>query len=147
MLAALASSQVKKYIGTDPAGLTFEGLSEMEMELPPRQNLWGANRQKLNCTILAQKTSCQTWVRSSLPSPARRTFQPENIRRSRRRASSSSGRRNLRWQDWNAPSPQLWSNRQSWKAMSPLRLNENRPANSVAQVRCEAKPENCTGWD
>ena len=35
MLGAIASSRVRKYIGTDPASLTFDGLTEMAAELPP----------------------------------------------------------------------------------------------------------------
>lgn len=35
MLGALASRRVKKYIGTEPATLTFEGLTEMAAELLP----------------------------------------------------------------------------------------------------------------
>ncbi len=35
MLGALASSRVKKYIGTEPATFTFEGLTAMAAELPP----------------------------------------------------------------------------------------------------------------
>jgi hypothetical protein len=34
MLGAIASRRVKKYIGTEPATLTFEGLTEMAAELP-----------------------------------------------------------------------------------------------------------------
>lgn len=34
LLGAIASSRVKKYIGTDPATLTFEGLTAMATELP-----------------------------------------------------------------------------------------------------------------
>jgi hypothetical protein len=35
MLGAIASGRVRKYIGTDPASLTFDGLREMAAELPP----------------------------------------------------------------------------------------------------------------
>jgi hypothetical protein len=35
MLGAIASRRVRKYIGTDPASLTFDGLREMAAELPP----------------------------------------------------------------------------------------------------------------
>ena len=35
LLGAIASSRVRKYIGTDPATLTFDGLTEMAAELPP----------------------------------------------------------------------------------------------------------------
>jgi hypothetical protein len=35
MLGAIASCRVRKYIGTDPAPLTFDGLTEMAAELPP----------------------------------------------------------------------------------------------------------------
>ena len=35
MLGAIASSRVRKYIGTDPATLTFDGLTEMATELQP----------------------------------------------------------------------------------------------------------------
>jgi hypothetical protein len=35
MLGAIASSRVRKYVGTDPASLTFDGLTEMAAELPP----------------------------------------------------------------------------------------------------------------
>jgi hypothetical protein len=35
LLGAIASLHVRKYIGTDPASLTFDGLTEMAAELPP----------------------------------------------------------------------------------------------------------------
>jgi len=35
LLGAIASGRVRKYIGTDPASLTFDGLTEMAAELPP----------------------------------------------------------------------------------------------------------------
>jgi hypothetical protein len=35
MLGAIASDRVRKYIGSDPASLTFDGLTEMAAELPP----------------------------------------------------------------------------------------------------------------
>jgi hypothetical protein len=35
MLGAIASGRVRKYLGTDPATLTFDGLTEMAAELPP----------------------------------------------------------------------------------------------------------------
>jgi hypothetical protein len=35
LLGAIASSRVRKYIGTDPASLTYDGLTAMAAELPP----------------------------------------------------------------------------------------------------------------
>lgn len=35
MLGAIASSRVRRYLGTEPASLTFDGLTEMAAELPP----------------------------------------------------------------------------------------------------------------
>jgi hypothetical protein len=42
LLGAIASSGVRKYVGTDPASLTFDGLTEMAAELPPMAVQLGA---------------------------------------------------------------------------------------------------------
>jgi hypothetical protein len=42
MLGAIASSRVRKYIGNDPATLTFDGLTEMAAELPSMAEQLGA---------------------------------------------------------------------------------------------------------
>ena len=44
MLGAIASGRVKTYIGTDPASLTYDGLTEMEAELPLMAEQLGSER-------------------------------------------------------------------------------------------------------
>jgi hypothetical protein len=41
LLGAIATNRVRKYIGTDPASLTFDGLTEMAAELPPMAEYLG----------------------------------------------------------------------------------------------------------
>jgi hypothetical protein len=48
MLGAIASSRVKKYIGTEPATLTFEGLTEMAAELPPMAEQLGGGPTEID---------------------------------------------------------------------------------------------------
>jgi hypothetical protein len=47
LLGAIASSRVRKYLGTDPATLTFDGLSEMAVELPPMAEYLGVERTEI----------------------------------------------------------------------------------------------------
>jgi hypothetical protein len=42
LLGAIASNRVRKYIGTDPASLTFDGLSELAAELPAIAEQFGS---------------------------------------------------------------------------------------------------------
>lgn len=47
LLGAIASSRVRKYIGTDPATLKFDGLSEMAEELPTIAEQLGGERTEV----------------------------------------------------------------------------------------------------
>jgi hypothetical protein len=47
LLGAIASSRVRKYIGTDPASLTFDGLTEMAAELPPMAEHLGGEQTEV----------------------------------------------------------------------------------------------------